>query len=43
MFNANPNIGILDPLEAKTVKNYLFRNQENKQEDFQKLPKQKNQ
>jgi hypothetical protein len=26
MFSANPNIGVLDPFEAKTVTIYLFRN-----------------
>jgi hypothetical protein len=26
MFSANPNIGVLDPFEAKTVPIHLFRN-----------------
>ncbi len=33
MFNANPNIGVLDPFEAKNVFILLYRNLKN-QEDF---------
>jgi len=37
MFNANPNIGILDPFEAKTVINILF--QKIPQKELSSLPK----
>lgn len=36
MFNANPNIGILDPFEAKTVNVCLFRKLEKKWELYRK-------
>jgi len=36
MFNANPNIGILDPFEAKTVNLLLCRKLESKWELYQK-------